>query len=73
MAAKKDWIDKCLHSAKKVDVLVTGDAVTSMSSLLENVLCERPLRASELTEIAKALLANMATPTTPHVEANHEN
>ncbi len=73
MANKKDWTEKCLFSAKKADILVTDDAVDSMKSLLESVLCERALRASELTEIAKTLLADMATPTASNVETNHEN
>lgn len=73
MANKKDWIDKCLLSANKANILVTADVVVRMKSLLESVLCEQSLRASGLTEISKRLLDDIGAPAASNVEKSHEN
>ena len=70
----EDWIDKRLGEARRAQQPTVTDAVAvRMTDLLKGRLGKAPLTAKELTETAKTLIANMATPVAPEVQSNHED
>ncbi len=65
------WIDERVSKAKKAHPTVTDSTATRMTELLKGQISERQLRATELTKIANDLIADMAEPAPPKVEATH--
>ncbi len=62
MSKDEDWINKRVSEAKKAHAPVTDGAATRMKELLNGQISERQLRATELADIAKALIVDMASP-----------
>ena len=73
MSNDDNWIDERLAEAKQIHPLVTDATVTQMKSLLKGPISERPLRATELVDIATALIADMATSIPPEAQQGHED
>ncbi|MEE9294126.1 MAG: hypothetical protein V3W34_04055 [Phycisphaerae bacterium] len=70
----EDWIDKRIGEARRAQQPTVTDAVAiRMTDLVKGKLGEGPLTSKELTETAKALIADMATPPAPEVQSSHED
>ena len=70
----EDWIDKRIGEARTSQQPTVTDAVAiRMTKLLEGKLSNAPLARKEMSETAKALIADMATPDAQEVQSSHEN
>lgn len=59
MSNRKNWVGVRVNEAKRGHSLVTGVAEDRIKELLTGFGGERQLRASELTEIASLLVADL--------------
>ena len=63
------WIDKRIGEARTYQQPTITEAVAiRMTKLLEGKLSKAPLAKKEMSETAKALIADMATPDAPEVQ-----
>lgn len=74
MVKEENWIDRRLSEARKPQQSTVTDAVgIRMTDLLKGKLGAAPLSPNELTETAKALIADMSTPAASEVQSSDEN
>ena len=60
MAEGIGWVELCVSEAKDLHPAVTAVVTDHMVELLQESLCERPLRPADLTVIANNLIKGMA-------------